>query len=941
MFALLVHWKSHCCMAGVGGEEALLVDISRACFGLILLRPQRFVTSRGATILTARSPTLSRRPSEGSKILIPGWNCFVGIWAAFPGHWNNIFGLSPVYLRCVVHVLRPGGAAARGFIDGIQLLLPQHRNIGSGTDLQPPSAAAELASAQPQDTAAAQQQRATYGRPARKQARCRFFGTKRGCRAGDACPYLHEGSGSARKDRPLEGSTAPGGQEEVNQASQLAASSEKGTAIENRTKADSSAVTLPERSGIPRSKAVQKPVSKAERENPREFQINQLRRRFRPKEQNDSSGTSLVFGMAPSDPDFPFDMAELQCILCVPLSYPSSGRPTLKVTNPEMDRGFQINVEKGFDDLVETSLTKDHQGTLLGWMNALDRQLERLLTTERAQTIKIIPNVGNREKPKSAEVTGNIPQRSPRPVERTSRVEERPTAWQSAIKMSRTYTAEEKAEAEKKRNDETRQLEARLRRLPLFRKSSDGLSFTIPAQPSKPNLLPLPLRSIKTIQLIVPQLYPLDQSRIEVQGTEGTDARSLETGFQKWAQENPHLNLMSQVNYLVHNMHVLFNKAAEETSKFTSESVPMASNPIPPSLPEPSPTEQAPVKELEGRSHVKIIPRPPEWSLPDAGSSSGSETSTDYDSEDASATDDEEEGGASVPEAPATSTSRGVALSLPFLELYGIEILELKNLNITVKCERCKDTMDVKNVRAANDPSGASSARAESCKKCSNYMTVGFRRELMHGSSNRAGYLDLEGCTVVDLLPSNFLPTCSECSTTFPGPGPVAVRGESAMATCRECHRKMVFKIPEVKFLVVGTAAVTTRHALPRKKRKEVLGITAGQELPRRGRCDHYAKSYRWFRFSCCAKVFPCDKCHDAAEDHPNEHANRMICGFCSREQIYRPEDCGICHSVLVGKAGSGFWEGGKGTRDRVRMSRKDPRKYKRRGGTANSTKKK
>lgn len=49
-------------------------------------------------------------------------------------------------------------------------------------------------------------------------------------------------------------------------------------------------------------------------------------------------------------------------------------------------------------------------------------------------------------------------------------------------------------------------------------------------------------------------------------------------------------------------------------------------------------------------------------------------------------------------------------------------------------------------------------------------------------------------------------------------------------------------------------------------------------------------------RFSCCAKVFPCDKyafierdpcfrktdidytrCHDADTDHPNEHANRMI----------------------------------------------------------------
>ena len=81
--------------------------------------------------------------------------------------------------------------------------------------------------------------------------------------------------------------------------------------------------------------------------------------------------------------------------------------------------------------------------------------------------------------------------------------------------------------------------------------------------------------------------------------------------------------------------------------------------------------------------------------------------------------------------------------------------------------------------------------------------------------------------------------------------------------------------------------------------------------------------------------MYACDRCHDTAEEHPNEHANRMLCGFCSREQAYRPEDCGFCHSVLVGKKGGGFWEGGKGTRDKVRMSRKDPRKYKRRGGEA------
>jgi hypothetical protein len=33
-----------------------------------------------------------------------------------------------------------------------------------------------------------------------------------------------------------------------------------------------------------------------------------------------------------------------------------------------------------------------------------------------------------------------------------------------------------------------------------------------------------------------------------------------------------------------------------------------------------------------------------------------------------------------------------------------------------------------------------------------------------------------------------------------------------------------------------------------------------------------------------------------------------------SREQNYRPEDCGTCHAVLTGRKGGGFWEGGKGT---------------------------
>jgi hypothetical protein len=79
--------------------------------------------------------------------------------------------------------------------------------------------------------------------------------------------------------------------------------------------------------------------------------------------------------------------------------------------------------------------------------------------------------------------------------------------------------------------------------------------------------------------------------------------------------------------------------------------------------------------------------------------------------------------------------------------------------------------------------------------------------DLMHTNSVRAGYIDLDGCTVVDMLArytfnffstclflkfgSYFVPTCSECSTPVPAPGIISVRAESTMAICRECHKRL------------------------------------------------------------------------------------------------------------------------------------------------------
>ncbi|PWY91911.1 CHY zinc finger domain protein [Aspergillus sclerotioniger CBS 115572] len=672
--------------------------------------------------------------------------------------------------------------------------------------------------------------------------------------------------------------------------------------------------------------AGQRPVSKAEASNPREFQLNQLRRRFRPTETSNDDGTTLAFGMAPSDPDFPFEMDKLHCILHVPRAYPAQGRPSIKVTNPEMGSAFQENISRGFDDIVDSTIRSGSRGTLLSWVNSLDRHLERLLTTtERGPTLKFVPNVGSQGQAEDQKLAQHMKALAVSSEKQKAPSRQPPTVQPPAP----VYTTEEKAQAEKRRAVETKQLDARLGRLPLFQKSSDGLSFVIPIQPTKPDRLPVSLRSVKSVKLQVPRLYPLESSVIQLQGIDSLEGRAVEAGFSKWVEENRKLNLMSQVNYLTSNMH---NFA--KTPLKAPESVPVPAPVLPDESIPSEPVLKAEGTPLEDKPHIHVVPRPPEWTVGD--NSSGTDD-TDITASEDELSDDDEEGGAPVPDLPElVTTERGVALSFPFLELYGIELLELVGLYITVKCDRCKESLDVRNIPQIKDKSDELSPKIETCKKCANTMSLGFRRQLMHPSATRAGYLDLDGCTVIDLLPSSFIPTCAECSTGFPAPGIVAVRGESAMANCRQCHRKMVLKIPEVKFLKVGSAAYSSRFRAPaRKKPKEVLGIVAGQELPRRGRCTHYGKSYRWFRFSCCAKVFPCDKCHDAATDHPNEHANRMICGYCSREQIYRPENCGICRAVLIGKAGSGFWEGGKGTRNRVLMSRKDPRKYKRRGGTA------
>ena len=544
---------------------------------------------------------------------------------------------------------------------------------------------------------------------------------------------------------------------------------------------------------VPSDRIVPRPKSKTHAGDPRQFQIQQIKRRFSPIETAEDGGTSLAFQMTPSDPDFPFELNALECVLHVPGDFARGGKPDMRVKNKEMGKGHQINVERGFDGLVE----KMPNASLLGLMNALDRNLEAFLAERKADTIKIIPNAPS---VKSTKQKDNAPSQ--------------PTVPKPGIPVVpfSTSTVEQKAVAQERRETETRQLEARLGRLPMFAKSPDGLSYTIPIDFKKRDELPVPLQAVKAIKLWVPVTYPLEPCTIEVLGVSREAATTTERAFERRAVEKSEVNLMGHINYLAQNMHRFATETVDGTPSIQPEEVNEQAQ---------APEDQVdardlPIKQDPDRTHIIHVPRPPEWAA-DAEGEEDDEYESDTPgslSDSPSDLDNSGDDAANPPLDESTRASsgpeRGISLDFPGLELHGIELLTLHSLSITIKCLRCKTPTDISNLTttAANSNSNL---RSTFCSKCASPMTISYRSALIHVNARRAGYLDLDGCTVLDMLPSAFTPTCAQCSTSVPVPGVVAVRGDNpAMAICRTCHQKLSFTIRETKFLQISSSTITT-----------------------------------------------------------------------------------------------------------------------------------
>lgn len=540
-----------------------------------------------------------------------------------------------------------------------------------------------------------------------------------GCRAGANCAFSHP----LNQDAPSPNPAGPAKNE----------SKETSTVARNTPQ--------------PARPAAVRPVPKAEVEDPRAFQIAQIQRRFKPHSADADDGTNLSLRMKPSDPDFPYEIDDLECELRVPRSYPNSGRPSIQVTNKDIPRGFQINIERGFDLI----LSSNPGITLLAAMNRLDRQLEPILAGRMAETIKIVANKGPAS-PATAPVQPQPQPQQPPPRAVANDSTERKNVHS---KPPMVFTPQQRDEARSKRQLHVRQLEARFSRMPSFVKSSDGQSYVLPLESPKKSTWPQSLKSLRSFRMIVPETYPLESPFIVLE-SDSNEARNVEASFTRLPEKIPGATLTQLVNHLVLHISSMADEPSsvdQEDSKVVQDAQESSSSVEKPCISEPS-SEQASHVDSD-RPHLHVIPRPPEWESPQqeaAEDSEGTDSETSEAEGDSSNSDHEsEDQRLRDQDVSGTPAEKGILLSFPNLELHGIELLEVSSLNITIKCERCKDTMDVHRLR--NYSGNASAMRQETCKKCAITMAVGFRSDMIHANSVRAGYLDLDGCTVVDMLP--------------------------------------------------------------------------------------------------------------------------------------------------------------------------------------------
>eukprot|EP00388_Colpodella_angusta_P045102 GDKK01064979.1.p1 GENE.GDKK01064979.1~~GDKK01064979.1.p1 ORF type:complete len:822 (+),score=212.25 GDKK01064979.1:61-2526(+) len=277
----------------------------------------------------------------------------------------------------------------------------------------------------------------------------------------------------------------------------------------------------------------------------------------------------------------------------------------------------------------------------------------------------------------------------------------------------------------------------------------------------------------------------------------------------------------------------------------------------------------------------------------------------------------------------------GLKMTLDDLEMNMMDLVTLCSANFIVSCSRCRGTGEIRLVLPPLEKMGYSVGGGKQCDKCKTSMKVTCRGVIGHQTSNHIADVELTNCAIADITHLDLNTSCEECSAKH-------ILRQVPPATTRSTNCPQCYKRQSIHFAAVSCGNATTgltrlenllkgletAAVKPRVKAIDVVALKADTALPDNGACEHYRKSYRWLRFPCCGRAFPCDTCHDQKMDHPAEWANKMICGHCSREQPFTQKACIHCGDTLS-RANTTFWEGGKGCRNPFAMNKNDPKRGK------------
>ncbi|CXI36195.1 conserved Plasmodium protein, unknown function [Plasmodium berghei] len=285
---------------------------------------------------------------------------------------------------------------------------------------------------------------------------------------------------------------------------------------------------------------------------------------------------------------------------------------------------------------------------------------------------------------------------------------------------------------------------------------------------------------------------------------------------------------------------------------------------------------------------------------------------------------------------------KGKNILLKNVYMKNISLYKAVLLKFQLVCTRCCNTFDV-TITSKDQPQLVCN-----CTNCSSNAIVEVYRNICFLGNSCICVLKFNQCSLMDLLSGDYSINCEGCGrkTLIKN----VLSGKEICVNCQNCFIKLEFRYEEFAFDEAFTAndaaikkiddminklftsktnkkkIVTPQsNNLKIEKTKNVVKINNIEVKD--GACKHYKKSHKLFKFPCCNKIFPCPTCHNLNSNHEYVLAKRVICGYCYRE--FDDDDVCICQKDKKTKKGGSFWEGGKGCRNAITLSKNDSKKYK------------